>query len=264
MVILTSPYGQISNNFFQHIHLDSFCKEKGIDFYNPFLRKVYSDYPGLRINWHQEIMNSIIPVFKDIRLLSLFKTEHFDIDNPGNHAVILKSRLLLCDGWFFRSFDTTIKYRSYYQNLFNPNIDKEGLKVTYLQKTSSDQLIIGVHIRRCDYKYHTNGIYYYNDSTFIDKIKQLINYLETNNYRLLLFSDDQTLNIKEFEMNFKDVAISRGSETVDHFLMSKCDYIIGPPSTFSLWASYIGETPFYHIKSADDLISLDKFSICNG
>jgi Glycosyl transferase family 11 len=264
MIVLTNLYGQTSNNFFQHIHLDSFCREKGIRFYNPFLFRIHKDYPNLNNQRYIYLVHLIILLLKITRILKLVNKSHFDIADQNYEKTILNSKILFCDGWFFRSFATTVKYRTYYQNIFNPNIDKEYLLETYLRKANPEEVIIGVHIRRGDYKYYTNGIYYYNDNTYINKIYQLITCLNIDNYKIILFSDDQTLNIEEFKKNFKKVIISKGIETVDHFLMSKCDYIIGPPSTFSLWASYIGETPFYHIRNADDNISLDKFTVCNG
>jgi len=264
MVLLTDPYGQTSNNFFQHIHLDSFCKEKGICFFNPFLRKAYSDYPGLKGNLLQEIMYSIILGLRKSGFLSLLRKKQFDIDDPIHQAVITNNKILLCKGWLFRSFDTTIKFRKYYQNLFDPKIDKRYYKDTFLKKSFSDEVLIGVHIRRGDYKYFTNGVYFYNDNVYIDKIHQLLSCLNGKSHKVLLFSDDKTLNIKEFKESFNEVYISNGSETIDHYLMSQCDYLIGPPSTFSLWASYIGETPFFHIENAEDIVSLEKFRICNG
>jgi len=264
ILILTKPYGQTSNSFFQHIHLDSFCKENGITFYNPFLRKKYMDYPGLRSDFAHETINSLILFFKLTHFLDLFRTRHFYIDDPDNKTTILNSRLLFCDGWLFRSFDTTIKYRAYYQNLFNPDINKQYLNQIYLKKENSDEKIIAVHIRRGDYKYYSNGIYYFSDNVYINYIQQLVTCLKTDHYRIILFSNDPSLNDEEFKQKLINVLFPNECETTEQFLMSKCDYIIGPPSTFSLWASYIGETPYYHFKDADDTISLDKFSVCNG
>jgi hypothetical protein len=225
---------------------------------------MYSDYPNLRNQRQIEKVNSLILFFRKTHILKLAKTVHFNLDDQDHQTKILTDKFIFCDGWHFRSFATTIKYRTYYQYLFNPDIDKQYFQDAYLRKTNADEVIIGVHIRRTDYKYFTNGIYYYNNGVYINKIQQLIACLNTNIYKILLLSNDHTLSIEEFKRNFKNVFISKESETVDHFLMSKCDYIIGPPSTFSLWASYIGETPFYHIKNTEDKISLDKFSVCNG
>lgn len=45
----------------------------------------------------------------------------------------------------------------------------------------------------------------------------------------------------------------------DHSLMSMCDYLIGPPSTFTSWSSFIGNVPTYHIKDKYKKIELSDF-----
>ena len=36
---------------------------------------------------------------------------------------------------------------------------------------------------------------------------------------------------------------------------------MGPPSTFTIWASYIGDVPLYHIYNKDDIINVSNFNI---
>lgn len=264
MVILLEPFGQRSNKLFQHIHLDSFCREYGIKFFNPCLKKMYNDYPVLRHSMHKEWLNPLFSLLQTSCIFRFVKVNHFDVEDQNHWAIIRKRKIVLCTGWCFRSFSTTIKYRSYYQKIFYSALNYTSLADKYLKKNSLCEVLIGVHIRRGDYKEFTSGIYYYDNSTYIDKIRQLIECLGTENCKILVFSDDRSLNINMFNECFKNLIISEESEIADHYLMSKCDYIIGPPSTFSLWASYIGEKPIYHIRSREDKISLDSFSVCNG
>ncbi len=46
--------------------------------------------------------------------------------------------------------------------------------------------------------------------------------------------------------------------------MSQCDYILGPFSTFTLWASFIGETKFHHIFLENETIKLERFRVFRG
>jgi hypothetical protein len=41
--------------------------------------------------------------------------------------------------------------------------------------------------------------------------------------------------------------------------MSLCDAIIGPPSTFSQWASFMGRVPRLQIKSRDQVVREEDF-----
>jgi len=75
----------------------------------------------------------------------------------------------------------------------------------------------------------------------------------------IIFSNEDVL-IKKNEY----IHISKNKWYIDHFLMSKCDYLIGPSSTFTLWASYIGKVKFYHISNDSGEINLNDFKYFRG
>ena len=43
--------------------------------------------------------------------------------------------------------------------------------------------------------------------------------------------------------------------------MSLCDAILGPPSTFSQWASFMGRVPRLQIKSRDQIVREEDFAV---
>src|SRR5256885_16731419 len=43
--------------------------------------------------------------------------------------------------------------------------------------------------------------------------------------------------------------------------LSKCDFIAGPPSTFTQWASFWGDVPLYSIDSPTAPISAEDFKV---
>ncbi|MFN5837557.1 MAG: hypothetical protein ACK47J_12755, partial [Pseudanabaena sp.] len=47
----------------------------------------------------------------------------------------------------------------------------------------------------------------------------------------------------------------------DLYSMAKCDYLIGPPSTYSMWASFYGMVPLLHIYDKHQIINLKDFLI---
>ena len=46
--------------------------------------------------------------------------------------------------------------------------------------------------------------------------------------------------------------------------MTQMDYLIGPPSTFTGWASYINEVPLFFMETADEELTFDKFRVIDG
>lgn len=48
----------------------------------------------------------------------------------------------------------------------------------------------------------------------------------------------------------------------DLYALSQCNYIIGPPSTFNAWASFIGDVPLCTLHKKDMQLTLDGFKVC--
>ena len=57
--------------------------------------------------------------------------------------------------------------------------------------------------------------------------------------------------------------VSNGSWIDDQIALQKCDLLIGPPSTFTMWASYLSEIPLIQLKSKNSF-NIKKSKICTG
>ena len=51
-----------------------------------------------------------------------------------------------------------------------------------------------------------------------------------------------------------------GRAVEDQWMMSQCDYLMGPPSTFSAWASFMGKVPIARMWSTEYRIKVDDFA----
>jgi hypothetical protein len=57
------------------------------------------------------------------------------------------------------------------------------------------------------------------------------------------------------------LAAGPGDPAGDLFSLAACDYIMGPPSTFTLWASFFGGVPLYTINNSSDSLRIESFAI---
>ena len=109
---------------------------------------------------------------------------------------------------------------------------------------------MGVHIRRGDYATWNNGRFLYDDKQMINIIRQFI--LLHPNKRVVIYicGNDPKLNKQAYSEAFgqENVVFPQGNPGEDLCLLSHCDYLIGPPSTFTLVASMYRNTPLYWIK----------------
>jgi hypothetical protein len=47
----------------------------------------------------------------------------------------------------------------------------------------------------------------------------------------------------------------------DMYSLAACDYIVGPPSTYSAWASFVGDTPLCVVHNPEDNFIKDDFRV---
>lgn len=120
----------------------------------------------------------------------------------------------------------------------------------------SNNNIVAIHIRRGDYISFNNGKWYYQDQDYLRWIREL--YEKRKDLKFIIFSNEKIDKEIYIKSNIP-IYFSEGSAIEDLCKMSLCDYIMGPPSTFSWWASVIGDVKRYPITSSKEKCSIDKF-----
>ena len=148
------------------------------------------------------------------------------------------------------------------QHIFRPKndiMDKAESIIEQIRQTSD--FIIGVHIRHGDYQTWRNGRYYYSLEVFHQMMLQLQSLYP--NQRVSFFISSNA----DFDVNiFKGCHCFRfgkepSGDILDLYTLSLCDRIVGPWSTYSRWASFIGEVPLCFIKNREQVFMDSDFSI---
>ena len=148
------------------------------------------------------------------------------------------------------------------QHIFHPkkNItDKAEALMSEIRKQSD--LVVGVHVRHGDYKTWRNGRHYYTLEEFHQfmlQIKEI--FCEKKVSFFISSNEDFSLEVFTECTCFRFVNEDSG-DILDLHTLSLCDRIIGPWSTYSRWASYIGEVPLCFIKDRKQTLQYDDFSI---
>ena len=148
------------------------------------------------------------------------------------------------------------------QKIFQPRkeiVDKAESMIKNMRKSSD--VIIGVHIRHGDYKTWRDGRYYYTIEEFhqfMTRIQRLY-----NSKKIAFFiSSNADFSLDSFiGCNCSRFGKEPSGDILDLYTLSLCDKIIGPWSTYSRWASFIGDVPLCFIKEKNQQILETSFSI---
>ena len=151
-----------------------------------------------------------------------------------------------------------IKHHIFIQTLILPEIATRTIVNKRMKRLKNQSnLVVGVHIRRGDYQFFADGKYYFEDDVYSCYMRQLQKILYPSKILFYLFSNEE-IKSKNFE-EFNIYCINHQSPVADLWAMSKCDYLMGPLSTFSMWASFWNNVPLYFIQDKNTVIGLVDF-----
>jgi len=102
-------------------------------------------------------------------------------------------------------------------------------------------LLVGVHMRRGDYRTYSDGLMYYDAAEYA-QVMRSIAARHDGPVRFLVCSDEA---VDPGDLVGLDALVSDSGPLVDMYALAGCDLIFGPDSTFSHWASFYGNVPIH-------------------
>ena len=148
------------------------------------------------------------------------------------------------------------------QQIFRPRkeITDKAEKLLSKIKNKAD-FVIGVHIRHGDYKTWRDGRYYYTLDEFHIFMMQLKEVYPEKNIAFFISSNEHFSTEIFSGCSCYRFDKEPSGDILDLYMLSLCDRIIGPWSTYSRWASFIGEVPLCFIKNREQILKKEDFSI---
>ncbi len=255
IIIILEKYGGFCNRLFQSIHYHAFSIEKGIQFYNPSMLgilKFDNNFFYFLDNFNNFFLKCISKFIK-----YLFGKDDFCFYFSKNNYIRFVS------GWDYREYSLTTKHHESLKKIYS--FEKKFLTEKILSfirflnfQKREGKFLVGLHVRRGDYKNWNEGRFFFDDDVYRDVIFKLKNKLiedKKNPYFLVVSNENLS---SEIGADF----FYKGSWREDQIILQSCDLIIGPPSTFTMWASYISKTPLIKLNSTKE-INLNG-NICIG
>ncbi len=290
MIIVANKSGQLANRLFLFAHLVAFAAEHGITVANLSFdeycihfdstkRDLFCRYPsrssfikptkkrrhrlyGLvyqwihRFSWHR----SFIP--RGMEILEIELEQICRMEEPNFQSAVSKYPLFFLCGWHFQDMAAFKKHSDTIRRFFEPlpSIQK-NVSALIGHCRQGTEVIIGVHIRRGDYKDFMGGQYFYDHDKYAGLMHRIESLLQGQKVLFLICSNEPIPTEVFDDFN---LCLGNNHLVEDLYSLAQCDYLIGPPSTYTMWASFYGQVPLYRVLDLSAPFSLDEFSIHNG
>lgn len=259
-MIYAKGYGQMCNNILQFGHLYVWGKRYGLSVIGLRFCYKYSFFAlnkEKHYNWFVYLFAKYGNKLGFIPTVSFLKEEDVNTQNINK---LVNARFSYVKGWYLRDYASFLQHKDELKAMFSFNTKVKLSVKKSLPEKCPDNIRLGIHVRRGDYKTWLDGNYYYTDNDFIHIIKDFINLFFENTVEIVIVSNTKDIQQKQYTSSIaSDIYFLAGNPGEDLYALSLCDYIIGPPSTFSLMASFYNDTFLYWILDKNKKLQTDSF-----
>lgn len=193
-----------------------------------------------------------------LKAISLEWEEAVDMSEPA-FLETARRRLLFLQGWQFRDMRSLKKHAAAIRDFFRPvrEVGENVARLVAAARARGD-VLVGLHIRRGDYRTFMGGRFFYEPDAYASVLEKVEALFPGRRVSFLICSNEPP----DAE-TFSRFDYTPGSNhfVEDMYALAECDYIVGPPSTYTMWASFYGATPLYMIADPDRTPTLEEFVI---
>jgi hypothetical protein len=200
----------------------------------------------------------LFPVFGSLLRVVVWRDveSEYRMDSQEFADLASRTRMLLLEGWMFRT-SAVQRHVDVIRAHFAPaRHHAEKIEALVAGLRARADLVVGVHVRRGDYASFLGGRYFWPVSAYADLMRRVM-VLFPGRRIVFLVCSDQPLDLAAFD----DLPCAAGTDHAvsDLYALARCDYLLGPPSTFTVWASFYGRVPLWSPQRPNDEATLDAF-----
>ena len=185
--------------------------------------------------------------------------EQLYLSDPNFLASLNSRQHVLLRGWLFRDAPALKKHVTAVRDFFRPHEhNQRRIDELISQARQNSDVLIGVHIRHGIIHFANTRKYFYTARRYAEMMDELTGLFPGRRVSFLICSDwpQDPQVFARF-----DVTFGTGDLIEDMYALARCDYLIGAPSTFTMWASFYNDVPLNIIRSADQQMNLSDFTV---
>ena len=299
-MIFVRDKGRLCNNILQYGHLYAWGREHGRNTMSMRFAYKYRYFHICHTPYHNFAVYLFAKYAAKWGLLPIADFGVDAPNDPDQQEQLLLSHNhIVAQGWYARWYDLFLKYKQDIIALFQFD-EKLKLTVNRrLASLPAADVRLGMHVRRGDYRTWHNGCYFFTDEQYINLIRQFLSLHEGKRIQVFICGNDPELDEDSYrqalaipDLRIPDLrsptrclsptrslstppsiapprhratappslVFPKGNPGEDLYLLSQCDYLIGPPSTFTLVAAMYHDRPLCWVEDADMTLSPSSFA----
>ncbi len=185
--------------------------------------------------------------------------EEYDLSDHHFEGLLLKNRLVVAKGWKFRAHEALRSRRGELLKLFMPDIAiRQQVAEKIAQARGGVDLLVGLHVRRGDYANWLGGKFFYGLDAYAEWLKAASTLWPNKKVGFLICSNENTDDL--LSLPGVKASAGPGAPITDLYALAACDVLLGPPSTFTLWASFYGGAPLHMLLEKDQQLHIAGFA----
>jgi hypothetical protein len=263
-MIFARDKSQMCNNLLQYAHVYAWGREHGRKVISMRFSYKYQYFHICHTNLTGFGWYLFAKYMAALKLLPTASFKYSDCDRKAMEKKMLLHKHIVVSGWNVRFYDLFLKYRKDICDLFaidSKYTEPVRTKMQEAEKSSTPHLAssiirLGVHIRRGDYAAWQDGKFFFDDEVYANHINRFAAIHQNKDIHVYLSTNDPTVMEETYQRLCPSVHIHHlhGNAPEDLFMLSECDFLIGPPSTFSLVAAMYRDIPLYRMDSSDEKV----------
>ncbi len=282
-LLMSNKTGQMGNRLVVCAHLLGAAYERGWTLLNPALCEYAADFVGFshrllvpgvgggrapwmwqrqaafcggRVLWATAYVVHRLPT-TPMGWSKAANTMHEDLEPIMDRAEAGGVRLVAFQNYHFRQHAWCARHGERIRALLTP-IERHRLPaeqvVAGLRRDA--ELVVGVHIRHGDYRTHLGGRFFYEVPVYA---RLMADVAACHPGRRIAFLVCGNGRFTAADFPGLRVALGPGHLVQDLHALSRCDLVMGPPSSFSSWAAFHGQARYWMIEDPTQTASPERF-----
>jgi hypothetical protein len=188
------------------------------------------------------------------------QTDKFDLNNPEDVDLLNQAKFTLLAGWKVRSWILVEKHQQTIRECLALKESHTATATKFIQELKQKyDYLIGVLIRHYDYRFMLEGKYFFETQQYVNWIQQAQDLFGTSSKVGFVVASDEPQDFELFKhlnVNFATgIAGGKGHYLESMAELSQCDMIMTPPSTFGVWAAFLGDIPILPLYALSQVVS---------